>query len=368
VAPYADCYSGAVDGCETDLTTSVDHCGSCGTICPAIANGSRGCTNSQCGIGQCATGYGDCNASAADGCEAAFATDVNNCGTCGNVCPTPPNGVAGCVGGQCTLASCNTGFSNCDGDVGNGCESDTSSDANACGGCGTVCGSGVCSGSKCQCNKNVLVIPDDGTGSDVLIAALTAAGYPATKATKPSYQYDGASPALSSAAFGAVVVLAGSSGSATNTDMPSAGQSAILSFVNTQGNGVVLSEWAAFHVSKGRWATLAPLVLLSRTNAFTGPVTYTVDPAFASHPLWAGLPSQFQFNSTTNIGLVNNTSGGVRVASSSQALDGVALRDTPKGRVVHLSHAGNYGTNTGWSNANIQQLMANAVGWVARCN
>ena len=48
--------------------------------------------------------------------------------------------------------------------------------------------------------------------------------------------------------------------------------------------------------------------------------------------------------------------------------DAVALRDSTKGRVVELSHAGNYGTTTGWSNTYVQKLMGNAVGWVARCN
>ncbi len=56
-----------------------------------------------------------------------------------------------------------------------------------------------------------------------------------------------------------------------------------------------------------------------------------------------------------------------RIAGSPQAIDAVAIRNAPSGRVVHLAHAGNYAPN-GWTNANVQTLVANATGWVARCD
>ncbi len=366
VMPYADCFGGSADGCETNLTSSVDHCGGCATICPAVAHGTRACSSGSCGIGVCASGYGDCNKTLADGCEIAFSTDVNNCGSCGNVCPTPANAVAGCASSACTLAACNAGYSDCNGKATDGCELNTSVDAKNCGGCGIVCGSGNCVASKCQCNKGVLVIADDSAAADTLVTALNAAGYTASKGTKPSYQYDGASPALTS--FGAVVLLAGTGGAAATTDMPAAGQTAIYDFVVNKGNGLVLTEWAALHVANKQWATLAPLVLLQRTGAFTGVVTYAVDPAFASHPLWKGIAtSSFNFNSSSNVGLTVTAPYVTRVAGSTQAIDAVALRDAPTGRVVHLAHAGNYGTSSGWTNTNLLTLMGNAVGWTARC-
>jgi hypothetical protein len=364
--PFADCFGGAADGCETNLTTSVDHCGGCATICPSVNNGSRACTSGACGIGACASGYGDCNKTLADGCEIAFAADVNNCGSCGKVCAAPPNATAGCAAGTCKLAACLTGFSDCNGTAADGCERNTSVDPNNCGGCGIVCGSGTCVASKCQCSKSVLVLADDYTaGADAVVTALNAAGYTASKGTKLSYQYDGASPALTG--FGAVVLLSGTGGPAATTDMPAAGQTAIYDFVVNKGNGLVLTEWAALHVANAQWTTLKPLVLLQRTGAFTGVVNYTVDSAFASHPLWAGLPATFALNSSSNVGLTVTAPYVTRVASSPQALDAVALRDAPLGRVVHLAHAGNYGTTSGWSNTNVLKLMGNAVGWTARC-
>jgi hypothetical protein len=388
-APFADCFSGAVDGCETNLLTAVDYCGDCNTKCPAVANGSRACNNGTCGIGTCATGYRDCNNSATDGCEIDITSDANNCGSCGNVCPTPLNGVAGCVNSQCVLAGCNPGYSDCSSAIA-GCEAATASDALNCGGCGIKCGSGTCSGSACQCNKNVLLLVDDSPAASLtpLITALTTAGYTVNSTTK-SYAYAG-TPALTGAAFGAVVLLAGTNGAAAATDMPAAGQSAILNFVTTQGNGVVMTEWAALHVLNGQWQTLKPLVLLNRSTAFTGVVTYNVDAAFAGHPLWSGLPGAvcsvaadcalagatcvtghcngaFSFNSSTNVGITTIAAGVTRVAGSPQALDGVALMNLPVGRGVHVSHAGSYNTSNGWSSAAMQRLMVNAVGWAARC-
>jgi len=362
---FADCFGGSVNGCETDLTSDVNHCGTCGTVCPLVANGSRSCVASTCGIASCQMGYGDCNNMLGDGCETAFAADLNNCGMCGKICPTPTNGVAACASGACTLASCNTGFSDCDNNPGNGCERNTSNDPNNCGGCGIKCGSGTCVNSTCTCIKKVLLVADDSaSGAAVLGTALTAAGYTVTQTAVPSYQYDGTNPAL--ATFGAVVVLAGGpQGTSYQTDMPLAGQTAIVNFVNA-GNGVVFTEWAAFEVANGHWTTLASLVLLTRTNAYSGQVTYNIDPAFAAHPVWAGLPATFTFASTSNTGITKIAAGVTRIASSPQSIDAVAIRDAPAGRVVHIAHAGNYAPN-GWTNPNIQKLIGNAAGWAARC-
>jgi len=364
---FANCSGGVATGCATDLQTDVNNCGNCGAACSPVANGTRACDAATCGIGACDTGYGDCDGLLGDGCEAPLATDVNDCGSCGHVCPTPANGVAGCAAGSCTLASCDAGFANCDGNAANGCETSTSSDPANCGGCGVLCGSGQCANSTCaDCVKNVLLLEDDSSSETaVLAAAITAAGYAVTQSTVPSYQYTGANPALTG--YGAVIVLAGGPAATSyTTDMPLAGQQAIVSFLKA-GNGVVFTEWAAYQVANGRWATLAPYVLLQRTEAFEGQVTYTVDSSFASSPLWSGLPASFTFASSSNVGVTKVAAGVTRIAGSPQAVDAVAIMDTGVGRVVHVAHAGNYAPN-GWTNSNMQTLMANAVGWVARCD
>jgi hypothetical protein len=365
-AGYADCFGGLANGCETDLLGDVNNCGACGNVCPAVAEGSKSCDLGVCGLAACSGTYANCNGLTSDGCEINIDSDLNNCGSCGNVCPMPANGTPSCKLSSCGLASCNPGYSDCNGSPADGCEFDTSIDPNNCGGCGIKCGSGTCVNSQCTCQNNVLVIIDDSaSGATSLSTALTNQGFAVTQSAVPSYQYDGTNPPL--AGFGAVVLLAGGPlATSYSNDMPAGGQQAIYNFVKTSGNGLVLTEWAALQVSKGRWQTLAPLVLLNRTVAYSGQVTYTVDAGFANHPIWTGLPASFTFASTSNVGIANAANGGTRAVSSPQALDAVALSNANVGRVVHIAHAGNYAPN-GWTNANMQKLVGNAVGWVQRC-
>ena len=364
-AGFDDCFGGATDGCETNLTNDVAHCGTCGNVCPAVPFGQKACMNSMCTIGMCSPDHQDCNNNVMDGCETDTTDDVLHCGACNNPCPDPMNGTGVCEASACTLGACDAGFSNCDGNAANGCEFNTLNDPNNCGGCGIKCHSGTCANAACTCEMTVLLIKDDSdTGAATLATALTAAGYTVTTSPTPVYQYNGTNPAL--AAFGAVVVLSGGPGASFTTDMPVAGQTALVNHVNTAGGGLVLTEWAAYHVASGRWQTIKDLVLLQRTVAYSGQVVYTVDPAFTAHPIWAGLPTSFTIASTSNVGTTKFATGVTRIAGSPQAIDAVAIRNTPVGRIAEVAHAGNYAPN-GWSNTNMQKIITNAVGWVARC-
>lgn len=66
-------------------------------------------------------------------------SDPNNCGSCGNVCDVA-NGTAGCAGGSCTVASCDSGFDDCNDTPGDGCEANLNTSRQDCGMCGNACG------------------------------------------------------------------------------------------------------------------------------------------------------------------------------------------------------------------------------------
>ena len=88
-----------------------------GTICDAGAC-VPGCSDSQ----PCAGGLACCAAACID-----LLTDPAHCGGCDAApCPAPAHASAVCSDGMCGVGDCDDGFTNCDGDLGNGCEVDGS--------------------------------------------------------------------------------------------------------------------------------------------------------------------------------------------------------------------------------------------------
>ncbi len=148
---FGNCDMDPSNGCETMLGTTT-HCGSCGDACD-LANATAACSAGACVIQTCFTGWGDCNAVDADGCEADLRGSAMTCGACNNACPAGINGTSFCDNGQCAL-NCNAGFGDCDGDVATGCETDVNASIPNCGGCNQACnpanGTGTCNNGTCQ--------------------------------------------------------------------------------------------------------------------------------------------------------------------------------------------------------------------------
>ncbi len=159
-AGLADCNTMAADGCEVDLNMSAANCGRCGSAC-TFANATGACTAGTCGVGACNTGFGNCDADPSNGCETDLNTTVGACGACGTSC-TLAHATAGCTAGACSVASCDTGFGNCDAMAATGCETPLNTNAN-CGACGTACAVGTrCSGGTCvsSCPAGTTFCPD----------------------------------------------------------------------------------------------------------------------------------------------------------------------------------------------------------------
>lgn len=97
-----------------------------GTLTTFFANATDRASNvSTCSAGlpflACNAGRADCNGSTGDGCEVTLASDPNHCGTCSTVCGGAANAAATCNAGTCGF-TCNAGFSDCDNNPANGCE------------------------------------------------------------------------------------------------------------------------------------------------------------------------------------------------------------------------------------------------------
>lgn len=148
-AGYGDCNKQSGDGCEVDLAGDPANCSACGMACPGRMNATSTCKDGTCAF-LCATGFGNCDDSPDDGCEADLRTDPANCGSCLAKCGTRPNATAACAMSMCAV-KCIAGHDNCDGDLGNGCETPTAADPKNCGKCGMTCGAGdACIGGTCK--------------------------------------------------------------------------------------------------------------------------------------------------------------------------------------------------------------------------
>lgn len=150
---FDDCDKSASNGCEVDLTSSAAHCGTCDTSCQ-IAHAVPKCDSSACAIDTCAAGWGDCNQDLADGCETYVQGDsTDHCGACDTPCLPVGNSTPVCAAGVCGFA-CKSGYDDCDQVASNGCETDIFKNLASCGACGNECsaanGQPSCNGGNCS--------------------------------------------------------------------------------------------------------------------------------------------------------------------------------------------------------------------------
>jgi hypothetical protein len=148
-----NCNGSAADGCETTLDSKL-HCGGCDvectnahgtTVCAGAADAGAACSPT------CAASFADCDLNPDNGCETNINTDSTHCGHCGFACPAN-GGTPLCQAGRCGVSACNAGFGDC-ANVGS-CDQNLNTDPNNCGHCGHVCstshGTATCNAGNCQ--------------------------------------------------------------------------------------------------------------------------------------------------------------------------------------------------------------------------
>ena len=150
---YADCDMDAANGCEASLQSDANHCAGCGMRCN-LPSATAACAMASCQVAACATGRGDCDLSAANGCEVDVTSSATNCGTCGTACNLP-NATPACAMGRCAVASCNAGFADCDLNPANGCEVNLGTSTSHCGMCNNAC---MFAGASASCTAGTCTL------------------------------------------------------------------------------------------------------------------------------------------------------------------------------------------------------------------
>jgi hypothetical protein len=96
-------------------------CGDPETCAPCVlSHAIPRCESGMCVVAGCVGDYRHCQGTT-EGCETDLAHDPENCGACGHRCETP-NGYPGCSTKVCATGGCFDGFSDCDDNPANGCE------------------------------------------------------------------------------------------------------------------------------------------------------------------------------------------------------------------------------------------------------
>jgi len=170
--PCGDCDGDAL--CSDPLNTTTN-CGGCGKGC-AATNATVACVGPDdalaCAIDTCVDSggadYEDCDGNYENGCEADTNTNLDYCGGCaaGNSCSSfvGGNGVTAvdCDQGDCEVVSCTGSLDDCNGDFLDGCEVDTNTSLSHCGACGNACPNKPNSTRSCNAGAACLWTCDNG--------------------------------------------------------------------------------------------------------------------------------------------------------------------------------------------------------------
>ncbi|MBN1601842.1 MAG: choice-of-anchor D domain-containing protein [Chitinispirillaceae bacterium] len=205
------------------------------------------------------------------------------------------------------------------------------------------------SGTNPFAPKNVLIIGDGGT--EVRLDSLfKSAGYTTTIVSDDGV-YNGTNPVPD--AFGVIVLTDGTN---YGSDMPLAGQNAIVNFVQN-GGGLITTEWIGFEIENGRYTALQSIVPFTRTSGSSGNETYTV---ISQHPITEGVDATFSITTGTSVGIAN---AGEIIVNGSVSGAAVVAASFGKGKVVSFASAGKYSSYDAFINENLKKLIVNALNW-----
>jgi len=215
--------------------------------------------------------------------------------------------------------------------------------------------------------QNVLILFDDAANNTNTVAlknALDNAGYPTTISSVNESSWNGTNPALTN--FDVVVHL---NGTTYSTEMPTAGQNALVDFVENDGGLYVQFEWHAYQYDQNnQMQSMVDLILFQRTSGVTTTATITEVSAQSGHPVLATVPASFSLTGGFNVGNLRSFSSDPSLVLMKEGTnDAVAIREFGEGCVLGFHNAGNYSGYSILSDSNVHHLIIDFIGYCGFC-
>lgn len=209
--------------------------------------------------------------------------------------------------------------------------------------------------------RSVLIIYDDTTlnvNTQSLKVSLEEEGFIVRFSQVNESKWDNTNPPLTG--FYGVIHLNGTS---WESEMPQAGQNALVDFVENKSGYYVSAEWNSFQIYGGEMLAMRDLILLDRGNSAGGELTYTAVPEEVDHPVMDKVAASFLIEADANGTSHQFSSQPSVVIMTEGTRDAVIVREFGNGKILGFHHSGNYAGYTTWSDPNIQKIIINFLNW-----
>ena len=195
--------------------------------------------------------------------------------------------------------------------------------------------------------------------------ALTRAGLKVVYSDTNESGWDGTNPGLKE-----IDVVVHLNGMTWMTEMPRAGQKALVNFVKA-GGGYIHHEWNAYQLGVGQMLDMRDLILFDRTSGYSGEIVIKRHTTEGLHPVTWEVPETFKMQGSCNIGKVHQfkENPAMVLARDQNDNDAIAAREIGLGRIVGFHHGGNWQGGPGLilDSQDARQLYVDAVTWAYGC-